>query len=178
MSSKPKGSKRRVLKNETEVNQSINALAEAKRQAEEIILKVEGQRQRLAAYLATTLAPLQAEIAEHSSLLFSYFESHRDELTNQGRRQSCEFATGILGQRFTPPKTKLTDEEAILAYLVKHRLVEFYEDKRVIRRDALLANRERASTIPGVSFVRDRVIYVKPDEFDVEVELKKKIEPA
>lgn len=176
-SAKTKQPKLPIPKNDAEVNHYIDALASARRKAEQIRLKTEEQRQKLLTYLVTAIEPLEQEIIDHAEALFTYFEKHRDELTDHGRRQSHAFANGVLGQRYTPPKTKLTDEDKILAYLVKHRLVEFYEEKRVIRRDALLANRERASSIPGVAFIRDRIIYVQPDEFDVEIELKKKVEP-
>lgn len=175
---KPKAAKLPPPVNEAQVAEYISVIGEA-----EVVLTQAGAKatkavQQIEQDLAHVQEQQGAIIKRYATALFSYFEKHRDQLTDNGKRASCTFATGVLGERRTPPRTKLEDEPAVLEYLVKHELEQFFETKRAIRRDALLAQRDEAAKIPGVSFVQDRIVYVKPDQFDVEVELKKRIEPA
>lgn len=163
---------------EAEVNEYITALAEEQAAMNKAVARANERMQTIKAALAAELVEHETVIERYSTALFAYFEQHRNELTDDGRRQSCVFATGILGQRWTPPRTQIKDEAAVERYVVAHRMAEFYEEKTVLRRDAMLANRPLASTIPGVKFVRDRIVFVKPDTFDVEIDLKKKLEEA
>ncbi len=165
-------------KNEAEINQYITDLAEAQIAADRAVTRANQKMQTIKAALGEELSVHEALIKDRMAALFAYFEANRDELTDGGKRESCVFATGILGQRRTPPRTQFKDESAVEAFVVQHRMTSLYEEKIVLRRDAMLANRPLAETIPGVSFVCDRIVYVKPDLFDVVIDLKKKVESA
>lgn len=163
---------------DAQVNEYITALAEARIAADRATAKANERLAAVNAALAAELAPHQQMMSQYAEALFKYFEKNKDALTDGGKRESCVFATGIIGQRRTPPRTKITDEAAVLDYLRKHGLSEFFEEKPVLRRDAMLANQAEAKTVPGVTFVQDRIVFVRPDEFDVTIDLQKKIEPA
>lgn len=174
----PKKVKLPLPKNDAEVNEYITALAEAQNAAKKAVLKANEKMTVIQAALAEELDRQEAIVEQHAAALFTYFERNRDELTDGGRRQSRTFATGVLGNRWTPPRTQIKDEKLVEQFVVKHQMKNFYEEKIVLRRDVMLANPELAKTIPGVSIVRDRIIYVTPDTFDEEIPLKKKIELA
>lgn len=163
---------------EAEVNEYITVLAEAQVAINKAVVRANERMSALKAALAAELVEHEAVIEQYAAALFAYFEQHRDQLTDGGKRESCVFATGILGQRWTPPRTQIKDEEAVKRYVKAHKLSGFFEEQVVLRRDAMLANKPLALTIPGVKFVRDRIVFVKPDAFDVEIDLKKKLEEA
>lgn len=173
---KKKQSKLPVPSTDGDVNTYITAVAEAQTAIDRLTAKANERVQAINAELAAAVAEHEAVIKGHAAALFTYFEKHREALTDGGKRQSAVFATGILGQRLTPPRTKIENEERVIELVVQRRLTAFYESKTVLRRDGLLANQALARTIPGVSFVQDRIIFVKPDRFDVEIDLKKKTE--
>ncbi len=167
-----------IPKRTEQVNEYITAIADATNESQKLVSRANEKLSVIQLELAAALAPLEEQVEQHSVALFTYFEKNKGELTDDGKRQSVSFGTGVLGQRWNPPKTKLKNEQAVLKYIVDHRLTEFYEEKNILRRDALLANQAKATSIPGVSFVRDRVVFVRPDSFEVEIELKKKVEPV
>lgn len=161
-----------------EVNEYISALALIQQAMDRLTAKANQKIQDIKANLSVEIDELDQEAKEYAGALFTYFEKNRKELTNNGERASCAFATGTLGQRWTPPRTQISDEPKVADYVVQRRLTEFYEKKIVLRRDAMLANQALAATIPGVSFVRDRIIFVKPDVLESTIDLRKRIEPA
>jgi phage host-nuclease inhibitor protein Gam len=161
-----------------QVNEYITAVADAQRAINQEVSRANRLLARLKERLAARTAPHERDLATHAAALFEYFEKNRPELIGDGQRQSCEFAAGILGQRRTPPRTKFTDEDAIKIFVVEHELEQFYKEEVTLLRQAMLADPETAATIPGVSIVRDRIIYVQPDQFDTEIVLKTKVEAA
>ncbi len=163
---------------EAEVNQYITALAEARIKAERLVTRTNERIALLKAEMAEALEQHDQEMQRYAVALFTYFERNKDELTDGGKRQSHVFATGVLGQRYTPPRTSIRNEERVKQYVVEHGLEDFYEEKVVLRRDVMLAQRSLAENIPGVRIVRDRVVYVRPDHFDLEIDLEKKVEAA
>ncbi len=122
---KKKAVKLPIPKDAQEVNTYITAIAEATQRVQRLAARANKQITSINSELATELDPLEEEIAQHAAALFTYFEKNKDRLTDGGKTQSAVFATGIIGQRLSPPRTKFEDEDAIKAYVEKHRLTEF-----------------------------------------------------
>jgi phage host-nuclease inhibitor protein Gam len=165
-------------RNDEEVNDYLTRLGEAKTATIKLVNRANEKILAIQDQLADDLVPLETELAQVSTALFTYWERNVDELTDHGRRQSREYATGVLGQRLHPPRTQIHDEKTAIAFIIKHNLTQFIEIIIKLLRNVMLANQALAKTIPGVSFVQDRTVYAQPHEFDVEVELGKRVMAA
>lgn len=165
-----------LISTDDQVNEYMTALADAQLAANRAELRAKAKIADAEAELAKELSFQHGVIVRCAMILTTYFDKNYDVLTDGGKRQSCEFATGTIGQRRTPPRTKFHDEEAVKEFVVKHGMTDFYVMKIFLFRDAMLRNPELARTIPGVKIVQDRIVFAKPTDFEVVIDLKKKVE--
>jgi phage host-nuclease inhibitor protein Gam len=101
--------------------------------------------------------------------LFIFAESHRNELTEDGKKKTVEVPTGIFGWRMTPPAVSLKNVKQILKELVKRRLKQFIRVKREVSKEAMLKEPELAASVKGVSIGQYEEFMVKPAELEVEI---------
>ena len=101
--------------------------------------------------------------------LFVFGQSHRDELTEDGKKKTVEVPTGIFGWRMTPPAVSLKNVKQILKELVKRRLKQFIRVKREVDKEAMLKEPELAASVKGVSIGQHEEFMVKPAELEVEI---------
>lgn len=96
--------------------------------------------------------PLAAEMKKLHAGVQAWAEAHRAELTRDGRTKTVKLTTGELQWRHLPPRVKITDEAAVIAFLQKTELRRrFLRDKIEINRDAMKAEPDAARMVPGVS---------------------------
>jgi len=101
--------------------------------------------------------------------LFIFAESHRNELTEDGKKKTVEVPTGIFAWRMTPPAVSLKNVKQILKELVKRRLKQFIRVKREVDKEAMLKEPELAVSVKGVSIGQYEEFMVKPAELEVEI---------
>ena len=77
--------------------------------------------------------------------------ANRDRLTQNGKRQSAELATGNIAWRQLPPKVTLRKIDHVIDSLKKLGLTRFLRTKEEVNKDAMLAEPEAARLVPGVS---------------------------
>jgi phage host-nuclease inhibitor protein Gam len=133
-------------------------LLEEKTKVEEIRRALEPQRRKL-----------EGELQELVLGLLKYATQHRERLTEGGKVKTVIWPAGKLQWRLTPRSVRLSDVAKVLAELKKRRLTRYIRVKEEIDRNALLAEEEIASRIPGVEFVQYEQFIVQPEGVTSEI---------
>jgi phage host-nuclease inhibitor protein Gam len=112
----------------------------------------------LAEAIANVTAEIEAssaKLAEENDRLFRglqlWAEANRHALTDGGKTKTVRLGNGTIAWRLAPPSVQIKGQEAVLAYLMEKKGEEFLRTKVEINREAMLANAEEASKIPGVT---------------------------
>jgi phage host-nuclease inhibitor protein Gam len=96
-----------------------------------------------------------AKLTEENDRLFRglqlWAEANRHALTDGGKTKTVRMGNGTIAWRLAPPSVQIKGQEAVLAYLMEKKGEEFLRTKVEINREAMLANAEQASKIPGVT---------------------------
>ncbi len=96
-----------------------------------------------------------AKLTEENDRLFRglqlWAEANRHALTDGGKTKTVRMGNGTIAWRLAPPSVQIKGQEAVLAYLMQKNGEEFLRTKVEINREAMLANAEQASKIPGVT---------------------------
>lgn len=101
--------------------------------------------------------------------LFIFAESHRNELTEDGKRKTVELPTGIFGWRLTPPAVSLKNVKQVLEELIKRRLKQFIRVKQEVDKEAMLKEPDVAKSVKGVTIGQYEEFMVKPAELELEI---------
>jgi phage host-nuclease inhibitor protein Gam len=112
--------------------------------------------------LAEAIANVTAEMEEASAKLAAehdrlfrglqlWAEANRHALTDGGKTKTVRLGNGTIAWRQAPPSVQIKGQESVLAYLMEKKGEEFLRTKVEINREAMLANPEQASKIPGVT---------------------------
>ena len=146
-----------------EVETAIKVIGDLNREIERLAIE---QNDRLAA-ITEEYAPLINDIKAKAKPIMeavqAWCESHRDELTNNGKTKTGTFNTGEVQWRQRPPSV-----DSVLESLHTLGLTRFIRTKEEINKEAMLNEPELAATVAGVTIktgVEDFV--VTPFEQDV-----------
>lgn len=105
--------------------------------------------------------PLQEEIKRLTAGVQSFCEAHRDELTQNGKRKSAEFVTGIVQWRQKPPSVGVRGVADVIDTLKRLGLNRFIRTKEEINKDAILNTPDDVKGVAGLTIktgVEDFVI--------------------
>ena len=118
---------------------------------------------------AEAAAPHQTRITALTEGLRVWAEANRERLTG-GRGKTVRLATGVISWRFRPAKVTLRAiDQVIEAIKIAGLGRHFLRVKEEVNKEALLADRETAAGLPGVSIGSDGEDFiVEPDEDLVE----------
>lgn len=111
----------------------------------------------------------QEKITQNVDGIYSYAQSHRDELTKGGERKTVELPGGILKWRFTPSKVTLVKVKLVLENLKKLGLERFIRVKEEVNKEDLSKEIELAKTIQGISITQSEEFVIIPAKLDVEI---------
>ncbi len=130
----------------------------------ELQRKMTAQNDELAAITERYAPELQAikeQLEPMQDAVQAWCESHRDELTQNGKTKTANFNTGDVQWRQRPPSVNARGIPAILENLKKLGLIQFIRTKEELNKDAMLNEPELAKTVAGISIktgVEDFVI--------------------
>jgi len=123
----------------------------------------------LKARAMANVKPHQEKISRLVEGLYVYAESHRQELTDGGKRKTVEVPTGIFRWRITPPAVSLRNVKSILESLKSLELDRFIRIREEVNKEAMLKEPDIAQAIQGVSVSQREEFIVKPAELEVEI---------
>ncbi len=110
----------------------------------------------------------QDEIEALFEGVYVFAQSHRDELTEGGKKKTVNLPTGDLYWRMTPPAVSIKDIKAVLAWLREMKLGRFIRTKEEPDKEAMLKEPEVAKGVKGITITQHEKFAVKPSETNIE----------
>jgi len=96
--------------------------------------------------------PLKQAIVEAEDRISQWCQANRAALTREGKVKFAKFSTGLVSWRDRPASVSVRGKvEAVLAWLLENKGRKFIRTKLELNKEALLANRAFAETVPGVT---------------------------
>lgn len=96
--------------------------------------------------------PLKEAIAQAEDRISQWCQANRAALTREGKVKFARFSTGQVNWRDRPASVSVRGKvEAILAWLLENKGRKFIRTKMELNKEALLADRAFAATVPGVT---------------------------
>lgn len=105
-------------------------------------------------------APIKTAVDEATEGLKIFAEANRASLTNQHKTKTVDLGTGTVSWRSLPAKVKgvPTKKEALEELIKKIKslgLKQFIRISEEVNKDAMLADRAKAGTVPGIKIGSD-----------------------
>lgn len=118
--------------------------------------------------LADKVLPLQERVTALTEGLSVWAEANRTALTGGGKTKTVNLVTGLLSWRLKPAKVTPRKVEEVIAAIKRMGLgKKFLRVKEEIDKEAMLKEREKARTIPGITIGSDgEEFIVEPFEVD------------
>lgn len=145
-----------VPKSRDEAARSLSTMGTLRREMNALEAQMEAQIADIREEYEQAALPHLQKFDGLKETLVIYAEAHRDELTDGGKRQSIDLGSGELKWRKLPPSVRLRKVDDVLAAI--HQMEEddkdysaFIRSKEEVNKEAMLANTDKASLVPGVS---------------------------
>jgi phage host-nuclease inhibitor protein Gam len=147
----------------------IRQIGEHRREVVRIETAMNDEIGRIKAEHEDFARPYREDIEALLKGLQAWAVAHRDELTDGGKRQSAELATGVISWRLLPARVTIRKAEAVIEALKKLGLTRFLRIKEEINKEAMLEDQEAARLVPGVTIgSAGEHFNVEPFEADLE----------
>lgn len=157
-----------VPQNHEDVVHAIAAIGEHQRERDRIQAAMNDE-------LATLRESWEAKANPHAEAIKTlakgvqlYCESHRDELTKDGKTKTARFASGEVKWRMRPPSVVVRGKDAVIEALHQLKLDRFLRTKLEVNKDAILADPEGVRGVKGISIRQREDFVVEP--WDTELE--------
>ncbi len=149
--------------NEEEVKQLLNRIGQLQRTIVKIRNTNEEKVAQLKTRLETKITPLIEELNCLVEACYSYASTHRQELTQQGKRKIIKWSTGVLGWRRGKPTVRLIkNEREVISKLEAMGLDEFVNTKKTINKAALARELAVAKSLPGIELIQLEFFFLRP----------------
>jgi len=158
-----------IPKSLEEAAEYISRIGEEQREINGIQNRLNEKVEKLKSQAMAETSQREATISELVEGLFIFAESHRNKLTEEGKKKTIELPTGIFGWRITPPAVSLKNVKEVLTELIKRGLKRFIRTKQEVDKEAMLKEPELAKNIKGVTISQREEFVVKPAELEVEI---------
>ncbi len=151
---------------ETEV--LIKELGDAQRELQRVTTQQNDEIGAITERYAQPLQELREAVESRQKAIQAWCESHRDELTKNGKQKTGYFNTGEVQWRQNPPSVRVTKADQVIENLKLLGLTQFIRTKEEINKDAILLEPETAQTVAGIA-IKSGVeeFVVKPFEQEV-----------
>lgn len=166
-----------VPKNETEAARLLGELEKLKLKLDEQQVALNQAVNDLVAEANKNAEAVSEEFAGKFNALKTFATKNKKQLTDEGKKRSVSWATGILGWRTSPAGISLPRSAKDIAHLIERlrfgRKTKFLRRKWELNVEAMEANPEEATAIVGITRRSSREsFYIK---FTDDAEIKQKI---
>jgi len=158
-----------VPKSIEEVSESIAKIGALQRKSTEIQLHFNNQIERIKEKVVADGLAFQKRIDKLFDGIYIFAESHRDELTEKGKKKTVSLPTGDILWRLNPPAVSIRDAKKIIPLCKSLGLERFIRIKEELDKKAMLNEPEVAGKIKGVTIKQDEEFVVKPSEIQIEI---------
>lgn len=153
-----------------ELDKWVAQVGSLQRDLQRIAIGLSAQVAVRQARAAAQASPLEQRMAELVDGISAYAESHRDELTDGGKRRIAKMRSGEVGWRLTPPAITLPDDvKAFLALLKRRGLQRFIRTKEEVDKLAMLKEPKVAKKLKGVTIGQREEFIIKPAKLQVAI---------
>lgn len=158
-----------VPKNLDEAVDFVGQIGKAQRTIKKIQTKLDDRIEELKIRATTKVQEYEETIIQLFEGLFIFAETHRHQLTEDGKRKTVPLPTGELSWRFTPPSVSLHKVATVMAEIRKLGLSQFIRTKEEPNKEAMLKEPDLAKKVKGVTISQHEEFVVKPTELKLEV---------
>ncbi|PJG86190.1 host-nuclease inhibitor Gam family protein [Conservatibacter flavescens] len=151
-----------------EVEVAIKEIGDLQRKLEAKVIEQNNRLAEITEEYAPQMNEIKAELEPIQAAVQAWCESHRDELTNNGKTKTGNFNTGDVQWRQRPPSVSVRGADSVIENLHTLGLTRFIRTKEEVNKEAMLNEPELASMVAGVTIktgIEDFVI--TPFEQDV-----------
>ena len=144
-----------------DIEVAIKEVGDLNRELERLAIEQNDQLAAITEKYAPLINAIKEQLTPKQDAIQAWCESHRDELTQNGKTKTGTFNTGEVQWRMRPPSVGIRGVESVLESLRTLGLVRFIRTKEEVSKEAMLNEPELAATVAGVTIktgVEDFVI--------------------
>ena len=144
-----------------DIEVAIKEVGDLNRELERLAIEQNDQLAAITEKYAPQINAIKEQLTPKQDAIQAWCESHRDELTQNGKTKTGTFNTGEVQWRQRPPSVGIRGAESVLESLRTLGLVRFIRTKEEVNKEAMLNEPELAATVAGVTIktgVEDFVI--------------------
>ena len=144
-----------------DIEVAIKEVGDLNRELEQLAIEQNNQLAAITEKYAPLINAIKEQLTPKQDAIQAWCESHRDELTQNGKTKTGTFNTGEVQWRQRPPSVGIRGAESVLESLRTLGLVRFIRTKEEVNKEAMLNEPELAATVAGVTIktgVEDFVI--------------------
>lgn len=159
-----------VPQNREEAASAVARIGEINREVARREADLNDQLARIKEAVETGLLPIREEADRLLRGLEAWASANRRELTGGEKTKTVDLGTGLIKWRLKPAKVSIRGAEAVIAAIKKMGFgLRFIRITEEINKEAMLADKDKARTVPGVTIGSDGEDFaVEP--FEVELE--------
>lgn len=161
-----------VPKSIEETAEFIAAIGERQRRLNQIQARFNQRIEEIKAAALEDSLPYQKEIDQLFEGIFVFAKSHRDELTEKGKKKTVNLPTGEIKWRLSPPSIffkKGWNNDKVVALCKSLSLERFIRTKEEVDKETMLKEQEVVEKIEGVKIKQKEQFVVKPAEIELEI---------
>lgn len=160
-----------IPKSTEEISEFIRKIGEHQREIDKIQTKLNNQVERIKAQAITDSSSHQETIDQLFEGIYIFAQTHRDELTEKGKKKTIQFPTGEAQWRLNPPAVTIAPQNVkkVIALCKSMELERFIRVKEEVNREEMLKEPEVAGKIKGVTIGQKEEFVVKPSEIEIEI---------
>lgn len=160
----PKRTSKRVPQSIEEVDRDVLEVGQLELKLDEIDSELKAEVARLKDEAAKERKPHEDRREELVDGVTAYAESHRDELTDDGKTKTVKLpGGGELKWRLTPPALIVKSKPAtVIRNLKRLGLRQFIRTKEEINKEALVERPDVVLRVPGISVTQREELTIKP----------------
>ena len=157
-----------VPQNRDETNAAIDRIGALQRQRVKMHADKDARLAAINEAVKLQIEPIDTEIRSLSSGIQAWCESHRTELTREGKVKFHDFASGTVKWRMRPPKVTLRAVDMVIDLLRAAGLLQFIRTKEEVNKEAVLADPAAVAGIRGITVEQGEDFVVEPFETKLE----------
>ena len=115
------------------------------------------------------VAPSRTEAEQLTEGLKIWSEANRRELTGGDKTKTVDLGSGLIKWRSKPAKVTIRGMEAVIAAIKTLGLRKFIRTTEEVNKEAMLLDKDKARTVPGVTIGSDGEDFVV-EPFEVELQ--------
>ena len=151
-----------------DIEVAIKEVGDLNRELERLAIEQNDQLAAITEKYAPQINAIKEQLTPKQDAIQAWCESHRDELTQNGKTKTGSFNTGEVQWRQRPPSVGIRGVDSVLDSLKMRGFTQFIRIKEEINKEAMLNEPDTAASVPGVTIktgVEDFVI--TPFEQDI-----------